>query len=70
MAKPGQSLRAAIDAKCRDCIFDEHAPGRWRQQVSACACTKCALWPHRTHRRQRDPKVLTVPAETGLTVAL
>jgi len=38
------SLRSAINAKCRECIYDKHGVGNWRQQVSACLVTKCALW--------------------------
>lgn len=41
------SLRKAINDKCRDCIFDELSPGRWRQQVSACSVSSCPLWPVR-----------------------
>lgn len=41
------SLRGAIDAKCRDCTFDEVEPGNWRQQVSACPVTTCPLHPVR-----------------------
>jgi hypothetical protein len=38
------SLRSAIDAKCRDCIHDEAAPGTWREQVAQCSCPGCPLW--------------------------
>jgi hypothetical protein len=41
------SLRAAINAKCRDCIHDEKAPGTWRAQVAECSCVSCPLWPVR-----------------------
>src|SRR5688572_15158463 len=41
------SLRAAVDAKCRDCIYDQEAPGTWREQVAQCSCARCPLWPHR-----------------------
>jgi hypothetical protein len=40
-------LRAAIDAKCRDCIYDDEAPGTWREQVAQCSSIRCALWPDR-----------------------
>lgn len=40
-AKP--SLRSAINAKCRSCIYDPDAPGRWREQVAACCSSNCAL---------------------------
>ena len=41
------SLRKAINDMCRTCIYDEYAPGRWIEQVSACTVTKCALYPVR-----------------------
>ena len=37
----------AIRAKCKDCIYDECAPGTWIKQVSDCTSTDCALWPFR-----------------------
>jgi hypothetical protein len=41
------SMRAAINAKCKDCIYDSCAPGNWRQQVEACTITGCSLHPYR-----------------------
>jgi hypothetical protein len=41
------SMRAAINAKCRDCIYDTCAPGNWRQQVQKCAVTSCPLHAYR-----------------------
>ena len=41
------SMRAAINAKCRDCIHDPCAPGTWREQVAQCSSINCALWPLR-----------------------
>lgn len=40
-------LRAAINAKCRECIYDTEAPGTWREQVAQCSCPRCPLWPVR-----------------------
>ena len=38
------SLRKAIDAMCKECIYDEHSGlGNWRQQVTACPATRCPL---------------------------
>jgi hypothetical protein len=57
------SLRKAIDAKCRDCIYDEAAPGSWRAQVAQCSGLSCPLWPYRSAPRSgpfadppRDPE--------------
>lgn len=41
------SRNAAISAKCRECAYDEIAPGTWRQQVAACPATSCPLWRFR-----------------------
>jgi len=42
------SLRAAINAKCKDCIYDPKSGlGTWRQQVEGCTSRNCPLWPHR-----------------------
>ena len=41
------SLRNAINAKCRECIYDPAAPGTWREQVAQCSVIRCALWPIR-----------------------
>ena len=60
------SLRAAIDAKCRDCIHDKEAPGTWRAQVAGCPCIRCPLWPVRPAPKDgpladcpRDPAQVT-----------
>lgn len=42
----GHSLRAAIDGKCRDCGACD-AGANWREHVSCCPVTDCALWPVR-----------------------
>jgi hypothetical protein len=41
------SLRAAVDAKCKDCIYDSCAPGTWREQIAQCSAIRCPLWPVR-----------------------
>lgn len=42
------SLRAAIDAKCKSCIYDPASGnGGWREQVSACSSSNCPLHPVR-----------------------
>ena len=37
----------AIEAKCKECIFDPLDEGTWRQQVQACEIKSCALYPYR-----------------------
>jgi len=41
------SLRAVINAKCRECTYDAKASGTWREQVAQCSVIRCALWPVR-----------------------
>lgn len=42
------SLRAAIDAKCKSCIYDPFGGrGTWREQVQACPSANCPLHPVR-----------------------
>lgn len=38
------SLRTAINAKCKDCIYDPLAGGTWRQQVDRCTSPECGLF--------------------------
>lgn len=41
-------MRAAINAKCRECIYDPlSGMGTWRQQVAACTAPNCPLYPLR-----------------------
>ena len=50
------SLRKAVDQHCKDCIYDDHSKGNWRQQVTLCSVTNCALWPHRPKTRSTIPE--------------
>lgn len=46
------SLRKAINAHCKWCIYDPKSGlGNWRQQVEACTIERCALWPVRATSR-------------------
>lgn len=45
MSRP--SLRAAVDAMCKGCIYDPGANGNWREQVSGCSSSSCPLHPLR-----------------------
>ena len=45
----------AIEAKCRDCIYDPLDDGAWRQQVERCEITDCALYPYRPKSRSKMP---------------
>jgi hypothetical protein len=49
------SLRKAVDAKCRECIYDPYSgDGTWRQQVEGCTNPKCPLFPLRPLPDYRD----------------
>ena len=43
----------AIDAKCKECTFDDLADGTWRMQVEQCELTGCALHPYRPVSRSK-----------------
>ena len=48
-----RSLRAAIDAKCKSCIYDPLAGGTWREQVQGCSSADCPLHPFRPISRPK-----------------
>jgi hypothetical protein len=53
-----RSLRAAINDKCRECIYDSiGGAGTWREQVTACTSRTCPLYPVRPLAQpRRDPE--------------
>jgi hypothetical protein len=58
------NLRKAIDGKCKDCIYDRHQPGRWREQVFKCTISTCSIWPVRagaTPPKGKVRKVVNMP---------
>ncbi len=59
------SLRAAINAKCRDCVYDPEAKGvgTWRAQVRDCSVPTCPLYPVRPLPTSRRPKTRTETSE-------
>lgn len=56
MTEHRASLREAIDAHCRACIFDPGATGKWREQVAACSSANCHLHAVRPVPRERVRK--------------
>jgi len=56
--KPRASLRAHIDAACKECIYDRQATGGWRQQTQLCSCLSCPLWPVRPLSDSKIPQRL------------
>lgn len=49
------SLRRAINEKCKNCTYDDLAPGTWRQQVKLCSVHSCPLWKLRPTTTARIP---------------
>ena len=45
----------AIEAKCKDCIYDELDHGTWRQQVERWELIECSLWEYRPKSRSKMP---------------
>jgi hypothetical protein len=54
-----KSRAQAINAKCRECIYDPYSAGTWREQTSACASSNCALHAFRPlSRTAKTPEAL------------
>jgi hypothetical protein len=70
---PKQRSRvAAINAKCRECIYDPMSPGNWRQQVEACSSANCPLHSFRPISRPRTHAAAadaTLPPAQGASCA-
>ena len=64
-----KSLRGAINAMCRQCIYDPNAAGSAAVQVECCTAYDCALWDVRSIRPEhhRVPYSAPVVAELGWT---
>jgi len=41
------SLRKAVDAHCKQCIYDHCEKGTWLEQVERCESVECPLWTFR-----------------------
>jgi len=62
------SPKRAIANHCKDCTYDYHCSGNWREQVEACSITQCDLYDHRpltakTKRLQRENLLAALPAD-------
>jgi len=42
-----KSLRRAVNLMCKDCVYDDHESGNWRQQTEGCTSLTCPLWNFR-----------------------
>ena len=55
--------KQAIDAFCKQCIYDPYSgDGNWRQQVTNCTASACALFEHRPRSKPRQSKGAVDPA--------
>ena len=61
--RPG--MRARVNAKCVDCIYDPLLPGNWKQQVHACEDDLCPLW----EIRAKSASPLDIGKEDGQTTS-
>lgn len=50
------SLRTSINEFCKDCTYDDKAPGTWRQQVTLCRAKNCPLYDVRPKTTHPIPK--------------
>lgn len=55
LRSPG--LRAAINAHCVQCIYDEHEKGSYKHQIACCSVIACALHSYRCRPRQSKGKI-------------
>jgi hypothetical protein len=62
---PGTSLRAAINAKCRECTYDPADKGSAAQQIACCTSDDCPLHPVRPVTAKTIP--LALLAHWGIT---
>ena len=52
--KKRPSMRKAIDAMCKECIYDPFSgSGTWRQQTDGCTSTNCPLFDLRPRTEAR-----------------
>jgi len=50
------SLRNPINDFCKECTYDDKAPGTWRQQVTLCGSKNCPLYDVRPKTSRPIPK--------------
>jgi hypothetical protein len=59
----GSKKQVAIDAKCKDCCYDELDIGTWREQVERSPCGSCPLYEFRpktirAEQQDREQRVM------------
>lgn len=67
------SMRQAINAKCKECLYDPlwAGGGTWRQQVEACSSPDCPLYElrPRSSNKNTERKPMTPSQALGLQKA-
>ena len=62
------SLRKAVNAKCKECIYDPKSGlGSWRKQVSYCRCTSCPLYDVRPKTSSKEANFQIVSDKSNLS---
>ena len=61
------SLRNAINAMCKYCIYDPYDKGTWREQTGKCTSKKCPLFDVRPKplRSNLDENQADLPSKTS-----
>ncbi|GEM_PF-4515505 len=61
------SRQKAINLMCKDCIYDDHEHGTWRQQVEDCPSRRsCPLWNFRPTSVGKKPARASYAENTQL----
>jgi hypothetical protein len=56
----------AINAFCKECIYDPACAGTWKQQTEACTSPECVLYPYRPTSKRAHTASEENPAGTVL----
>ena len=63
------SLKRAIWAMCKDCIFDPMGGGSWRQQVERCTSPECPLYEVRPRSASTDTEKVTTRCDSAQEIS-
>ena len=48
------SRKKAVEAFCKECLYDPLSAGTWRMQIELCSAYACPLWRVRPVRAKKD----------------
>ncbi|HIF49929.1 MAG TPA: hypothetical protein EYQ42_00080 [Thiotrichaceae bacterium] len=63
------SLRKPVNENCKECIYDNLAPGTWLQQVTLCSIKTCRLYKVRPQTKAQIPDNVLSYYQAGKTGA-